>query len=90
MSVLFHSIRDHARGFEYPMSSVVALESILIRLYLESPVAVGAPPPGMVSQHQNGNGQAQGPNGIQTDVLGGVNGNAMNGVVSNGGADEGS
>lgn len=38
MSVLFGSIRDHARTFEYPSASVAALESVLIRLYLESPV----------------------------------------------------
>ncbi|OCH96421.1 hypothetical protein OBBRIDRAFT_718201 [Obba rivulosa] len=38
MTVLFESIRDHARTFEYPSPSVVALESVLIRLYLESPM----------------------------------------------------
>ncbi|THH23090.1 hypothetical protein EUX98_g8089 [Antrodiella citrinella] len=38
MSVLFQNIRAHARGFEYPGGSVAALESVLIRLYLESPV----------------------------------------------------
>ena len=41
MATLFHSIRDHARGFEYPSVSVAALETVLIRLYLESPVALG-------------------------------------------------
>ncbi|KAF9454066.1 hypothetical protein P691DRAFT_717884 [Macrolepiota fuliginosa MF-IS2] len=40
MATLFQSIRDHARNFEYPSPSVAALESILIRLYLESPVGV--------------------------------------------------
>ncbi|EGO02444.1 hypothetical protein SERLA73DRAFT_175937 [Serpula lacrymans var. lacrymans S7.3] len=40
MSVLFTSIRDHARAFEYPGSSIAALESVLIRLYLESPMGV--------------------------------------------------
>ena len=47
MSVLFGSIRDHARTFEYPSPSVVALESVLIRLYLESPVgsSLGGPMP---------------------------------------------
>jgi len=44
MSVLYGSIRDHARTFEYPAPSVAALESVLIRLYLESPMA-GMPPP---------------------------------------------
>jgi hypothetical protein len=39
MSVLYNHIREHARnGFEYPIPSVAALESVLIRLYLESPV----------------------------------------------------
>ncbi|KAL6298683.1 hypothetical protein BKA93DRAFT_809950 [Sparassis latifolia] len=38
MSVLFGSIREHARTFEYPSPSIAALESVLIRLYLESPV----------------------------------------------------
>lgn len=41
MSVLFQSIREHARGFEFPNASVVALEGVLIRLYLESPMAGG-------------------------------------------------
>ncbi|KAI0756865.1 hypothetical protein C8Q80DRAFT_1130895 [Daedaleopsis nitida] len=48
MGVLFQSIRDHARSFEFPAPSVAALESVLIRLYLESPIggsiAAGAPP----------------------------------------------
>lgn len=39
MHVLFNSIRDNSRsGFEFPGPSVAALESVLIRLYLESPV----------------------------------------------------
>ncbi|RPD55861.1 hypothetical protein L226DRAFT_528593 [Lentinus tigrinus ALCF2SS1-7] len=38
MSVLFQSIRDHARSFEFPAPSVAALEGVLIRLYLESPI----------------------------------------------------
>ncbi|KAG6333904.1 hypothetical protein ID866_5189 [Astraeus odoratus] len=40
MSVLFNSVREHARTYEYPGASVVALESVLLRLYLESPVAI--------------------------------------------------
>ena len=47
MSVLFESIRTHGRAYEYPGPSVAALESVLIRLYLESPVGGGAAPPGM-------------------------------------------
>lgn len=38
MGVLFQSVRDHARSFEFPAPSVAALESVLIRLYLESPI----------------------------------------------------
>ncbi|KAG5221068.1 VHS domain-containing protein [Salix suchowensis] len=34
----FQSVREHARNFAYPAVSVAALETILIRLYLESPV----------------------------------------------------
>ncbi|TFK94417.1 hypothetical protein K466DRAFT_476388 [Polyporus arcularius HHB13444] len=46
MGVLFQSIRDHARSFEFPAPSVAALESVLIRLYLESPIgsSMGAQP----------------------------------------------
>ncbi|KAF7793403.1 hypothetical protein EIP86_004515 [Pleurotus ostreatoroseus] len=42
MSVLFQAIRDNARNFEYPAPSVAALESVLVRLYLESPMGGGA------------------------------------------------
>ncbi|TFK36921.1 hypothetical protein BDQ12DRAFT_686095 [Crucibulum laeve] len=42
MVTLFNSVRDHARVFEYPLPSVTALETVLIRLYLESPVGLGA------------------------------------------------
>jgi len=44
MATLFNSIRQHARGFEYPSVSVAALETVLIRLYLESPVGIGTQP----------------------------------------------
>uniref|UniRef100_A0A0W0FG99 Uncharacterized protein n=1 Tax=Moniliophthora roreri TaxID=221103 RepID=A0A0W0FG99_MONRR len=67
METLFHSIRDQARTFAYPVASVAALESVLIRLFLESPsqqpVAVahhhqtpGPPqpqPPPQQQQHQH-------------------------------------
>jgi len=43
MAVLFESIRTHGRAYEYPGPSVAALESVLIRLYLESPVGGAAP-----------------------------------------------
>ena len=56
MGILFQSIRDHARSFEYPGPSVVALESVLIRLYLESPISggMGLPQPGMNDAGMNG------------------------------------
>lgn len=39
LEVLFQSIRSNSRGgFEYPSASVVALETVLIRLYVEGPV----------------------------------------------------
>ena len=40
MNVLFNTIRGHARTYEYPGASVAALESVLLRLYIESPVNV--------------------------------------------------
>ena len=45
MSVLFQGIRENARNFEYPAPSVAALESVLIRLYLESPMGGSKPVP---------------------------------------------
>ncbi|KAJ7751263.1 hypothetical protein DFH07DRAFT_826705 [Mycena maculata] len=42
MATLFESVRGHARTFEYPTASVAALETVLIRLYLESPVTMGS------------------------------------------------
>ncbi|KAJ7246300.1 hypothetical protein B0H12DRAFT_1126604 [Mycena haematopus] len=39
MATLFESVRSHARTFEYPSASVAALETVLIRLYLESPLS---------------------------------------------------
>jgi len=87
--VLFHSIRDHARGFEYPGPSVTALESILIRLYLESPVGVSPGPlsgyPGLMGNGILPNGSiGQVGQGGQNSVQVGPNGNGMNGVSSSG------
>lgn len=38
MATLFESVRGYARTYEYPSATVAALETVLIRLYLESPV----------------------------------------------------
>ena len=39
MNVLFQSIRNNASRFEYPAPSVAALESVLVRMYFESPIS---------------------------------------------------
>ncbi|KAF8585821.1 hypothetical protein K439DRAFT_1409619 [Ramaria rubella] len=59
MGVLFASIRQHARGFEYPGPSVAALESVLIRLYLESPLGGGLGPGGLSSTGLTGMGDEE-------------------------------
>ncbi|KAG9314183.1 hypothetical protein JVU11DRAFT_4969 [Chiua virens] len=67
MSVLFNAIREHARAYEYPTPSVVALESVLIRMYLESPMGMiggpglGASMHGMIPPQQQ-QGQTVQPN----------------------------
>ncbi|EKM84160.1 hypothetical protein AGABI1DRAFT_104119 [Agaricus bisporus var. burnettii JB137-S8] len=85
MATLFQSIRHHARNFEYPGASVAALETILIRLYLESPVGVGMSSANMSSMMpavmaharsvaNNQNGIQPGPsaaNGSTNDIAGG-------------------
>jgi hypothetical protein len=38
MDVLYQNIRNNARQFEYPAASVAALESVLVRMYFESPL----------------------------------------------------
>ncbi|KAJ7361512.1 hypothetical protein DFH08DRAFT_376519 [Mycena albidolilacea] len=48
MATLFESVRGNARTFEYPSASVAALETVLIRLYLESPLPNVA---GVLSNH---------------------------------------
>jgi len=104
MSVLFNSIRTHAGAYEYPGPSVVALESVLIRLYLESPVGGVAGAPGIPMPLPVLNGQVQvqmpllPPNGNVggNQVPGGIvqinsNGNAnanTNGVVGDNGDDD--
>ncbi|KAJ7040386.1 hypothetical protein C8F04DRAFT_1254137 [Mycena alexandri] len=49
MATLFESVRGHARTFEYPSASVAALETVLIRLYLESPVTLGSQTPAVLA-----------------------------------------
>ena len=39
MDVLYQSIRQNANQFEYPAPSVAALESVLVRMYFESPIS---------------------------------------------------
>lgn len=46
MDVLYQSIRNNARQFEYPAASVAALESVLVRMYFESPIPAPHPQPG--------------------------------------------
>ena len=43
MDVLYQSIRNNARQFEYPAASVAALESVLMRMYFESPPSAPHP-----------------------------------------------
>jgi len=84
MSTLFHSIREHARGFEYPNVSVAALETVLIRLYLESPVGLGTQP-SIAAIMQNGNlGQPQPPPQVQAQVGVPPSGVAASGSAANG------
>jgi hypothetical protein len=47
MGTLFQAVREHARSYHYPAASVAALETVLIRLYLESPI--GSIPQNMVN-----------------------------------------
>ncbi|KAI0285299.1 hypothetical protein BGY98DRAFT_1087147 [Russula aff. rugulosa BPL654] len=46
MDVLYQNIRNNARQFEYPAASVAALESVLVRMYFESPIPAPHPQPG--------------------------------------------
>ena len=39
MNVLYQSISNNAIEFEYPAPSVAALESVLVRMYFESPIS---------------------------------------------------
>ena len=80
MATLFQTIRDHARVFEYPPASVAALETIVIRLYLESPMGVTQ---SMTPMNQNGiRGPAPSQNHMHTPTpnhQGNMNGSANDG-----------
>ncbi|KAG6879865.1 hypothetical protein C0992_010534 [Termitomyces sp. T32_za158] len=82
MATLFQSVREHARVYEYPSVSVAALETVLIRLYLESPIPLGAQP-SMATIIQN-NGAPRLPPQIQsTSARGSVSeGNSSDGTNS--------
>lgn len=74
MGTLFHAVREHARSTHYPAASVAALETVLIRLYLESPIGpmpqhniaaiVGLQPPNRLPQPSNVPGQLMHGNGV--------------------------
>jgi hypothetical protein len=82
MATLFQTIREHARVFEYPAASVAALETIVIRLYLESPMGVTQ---SIVPMHQNGiRGPAPPPNHMHTPTPN--HQSNMNGSANEGGS----
>jgi len=82
MATLFQTIREHARVFEYPAASVAALETIVIRLYLESPMGVTQ---NMVPMTQNGiRGHPPPPTHMQTPTPN--HQSNMNGSVNDGGS----
>ncbi|KAG6862159.1 hypothetical protein C0995_004241 [Termitomyces sp. Mi166 len=81
MATLFNSVREHARVFEYPSVSVAALETVLIRLYLESPVPLNAQPSMAAIIQNNINGAPRPTPQIQSTP---VHGSANGGNTSNG------
>ena len=84
MATLFQTIREHARVFEYPPASVAALETIVIRLYLESPMGVTQ---SMASMNQNGiRGPSQPQNHMHTQTPNPNHQSNMNGSVNDGGS----
>ena len=77
MATLFQTIREHARVFEYPAASVAALETIVIRLYLESPMGVTQ---SMAPMNQNGiRGPPPPPNHMHPPTPNHPNGSANDG-----------
>jgi hypothetical protein len=63
MGLLFHAIREHARTFAYPGASVAALEGVLIRMFLESPMPGGQQQVQATNSAQGGNATAGEMNG---------------------------
>jgi hypothetical protein len=62
IAVLFQSVRERARSFSFPADSVHALESVLIRMYLESPIVPNVPQTSIagIASHAIGAPQVQG------------------------------
>ena len=73
MDVLYQSIRNNASRFEYPAPSVAALESVLVRMYFESPLAAPQHPQLHSAAYPTANlqlaqpGQPQHPENIAAD-----------------------
>ncbi|KAH9486544.1 hypothetical protein JR316_0000609 [Psilocybe cubensis] len=80
MATLFQTIRDHARAFEYPVASTAALESILIRLYLESPMGIS---PQHTMSHVLNLSRNQGPTSAQIQPTPSAH-QSMNGNINDG------
>ncbi|KAG5350967.1 hypothetical protein C0989_008438 [Termitomyces sp. Mn162] len=85
MATLFNSVREHARVFEYPSVSVAALETVLIRLYLESPVPLSAQPSMAAIIHHTG---APRPTSQIQSIPANANGSANGGNTSDGTSSE--
>ena len=84
MATLFQTIREHARVFEYPPASVAALETIVIRLYLESPMGVTQ---NMAPMNQNGiRSQPPPQNHMHTQLETANHQSNINGSVNDGGS----
>ncbi|KIL71717.1 hypothetical protein M378DRAFT_183079 [Amanita muscaria Koide BX008] len=65
MAILFHNIRENARTMEYSSASVAALESVLLRLYLETPLNFGSQPStSAIMQHLAAQARAASSSGV--------------------------
>jgi len=68
MDVLYQSIRNNANQFDYPAASVAALESVLVRMYFESPISAPQhPQPHPVSFPLTQSGHPQHPGHVNAD-----------------------